>query len=132
MEDAQEYEQTLDSKQQAIDPLAETQEGILFSDDMERHGNLLVSTCASFSIQNEIRFLNQSPHDTFLLYMKTFSSCMIPFDPSSILYQNAFHEKLRIFPLTSFKWSIFTVNPASIFFTWMEQGEEINSEMRGG
>ncbi|KAB5572841.1 hypothetical protein DKX38_000035 [Salix brachista] len=41
---------------------------------------------------------------------------MIPFDPSSILYQNAFHEKLRIFPLTSFKWSIFTVNPARFIF----------------
>ncbi|KAJ6961199.1 hypothetical protein NC652_000174 [Populus alba x Populus x berolinensis] len=47
----------------------------------------------------------------FFLCIKTFSSCMIPFDPSSILYQNAFHKKLRIFPLTSFKWSIFTVCP---------------------
>ncbi|KAG6787563.1 hypothetical protein POTOM_003604 [Populus tomentosa] len=48
----------------------------------------------------------------FFLYIKTFSSCMIPFDRSSILYQNAFHKKLRIFPLNSFKWSIFTVYPA--------------------
>uniref|UniRef100_A0A2K2BQB9 Uncharacterized protein n=1 Tax=Populus trichocarpa TaxID=3694 RepID=A0A2K2BQB9_POPTR len=36
-----------------------------------------------------------------------------PFDRSSILYQNAFHKKLRIFPLTSFKWSIFTVYPGN-------------------
>ncbi|KAF9688595.1 hypothetical protein SADUNF_Sadunf01G0004600 [Salix dunnii] len=47
----------------------------------------------------------------FFPYIKTFSSCMIPFDRSSIVYQNAFHKKLRIFPLTSFKWSIFKVNP---------------------
>ncbi|KAG6790925.1 hypothetical protein POTOM_000032 [Populus tomentosa] len=78
--------------------------------------------CASFSIQNEniyfeIRALILSHMENprilslFFLYMKTFSSCMIPFDPSSILYQNAFHKKLRIFPLTSFKWSIFTVCP---------------------
>uniref|UniRef100_A0A6N2M600 Uncharacterized protein n=1 Tax=Salix viminalis TaxID=40686 RepID=A0A6N2M600_SALVM len=60
----------------------------MFSDDMERDSARIPTP--------------------FLLYIKTFSSCMIPSDPSSILYQNAFHEKLRIFPLTSFKWSVFT------------------------